>query len=151
MKQLSFWRNLRLVALLIVFVGGCASNVALSTGVEELTSGPERARPGFDAARSSDPTEADAGARKGTSGVVVHIDPSTGEFRPEPPAKEVTPAPAAKASIPQFSEVSSPTLGGGVMIDLKGQFQTPLVATIDAEGKMTLKHETTMPAGMEGK
>ena len=37
------------------------------------------------------------------------------------------------------------------MIDLKGQFQTPLVATINADGKVTLKHEPTLPAEMDGK
>ena len=37
------------------------------------------------------------------------------------------------------------------MIDLKGHFRTPLVATIDADGKVTLKHESGAPAGAEKK
>lgn len=150
MKQLSFRGSLGLVALLIVFVGGCAANLVAPKGLEKSSRGLEHEQPGFATARNSDSKTADPGANKGAPGIVVHIDPTTGEFRPEPPAKEVMPAPAAKVSIPLFSEVSSPTPGGGVMIDLKGQFQTPLVATINADGKVTLKHETTMPAEMDG-
>ena len=37
------------------------------------------------------------------------------------------------------------------MIDLKGHFRTPLAATIDADGKVTLKHESGEPAGAEKK
>lgn len=154
MKHLNFWCNVGLTALLVVFVGGCAANMAAPIAVEELATSPERAQPRFDAARTAEAAKPSASASKGAPGIVVHIDPTTGEFLPEPPADGVTPpqaADAAKAPAPQFHEVPSPIPGGGVMIDLQGQFQTPLVATIDADGKVTVKHESTLPAGAENK
>jgi len=153
MKHVDFWHNVG-AALLVVFVGGCAANTAGRIAIEELATSPEQAQPRFDAAQNSDPAKPNAAASKEASGLVVHIDPTTGEFLAEPPAKDVTPpraAAAAKASAPQFREVPSPTLGGGVMIDLQGHFHTPLVATIDADGKVTLKHESALPAGAENK
>jgi hypothetical protein len=154
MKHLDFWHNVGLTASLVVFVGGCAANMAAPIAVEEPATSPERAQPLFDAARTAEAAKPSASASKGDPGIVVHIDPTTGEFLPEPPADGVTPpraADAAKAPVPQFQEVSSPIPGGGVMIDLQGQFQTPLVATIDADGKVTVKHESTLPAGAENK
>ena len=79
-----------------------------------------------------------------TPGLIVGIDPTTGEFLPQPPAGGVTPsdkAEAAKVPAPQLHEVPSPTPGGGVMVELKDRFLTPLVATVDADGKVKLKHQ----------
>ncbi len=154
MKQVILQSRVVLTALLVVFAGGCAANMAAPIAVEEPATTPERAQPRFDAARTSDPAKPNTAASKRAPGIVVHIDPTTGEFLPEPPADGVTPLPAAdaaKASAPQLFEVPSPTPGGGVMIDLQDQFQTPLVATIDADGKVTLEHESTMPARAEDK
>jgi hypothetical protein len=81
-------------------------------------------------------------------GIIVYIDPVTGEFLPSPAPGVTTPADAAaKVSSPQFFEIPSPVPGGGNMIDLKSQFRTPLVATIDADGKVTMKHESAGPIG----
>jgi len=154
MKQLNLRGNAGLAVFLVVFAGGCAVKIPAPIAVEELATSVERAQPRIDAARTPDPAKPGAAASKEAPGMVVHIDPTTGEFLPEPPADGTTPpraAEAAKASIPQFYEVPSPTPGGGVMIDLQGQFQTPLVATMDADGKVTVKHEPKLPAGAEGK
>jgi len=73
------------------------------------------------------------------------IDPETGEFV-SPPEHET---PAASESIQPFAfsihaetmqEESSPVPGGGVMIDLKGRFKSPVRATIEASGKTTIEH-----------
>ncbi len=116
-------RDLSLNVSLVFFVAGCSVNNLVP------------------------PTE-------GTAGIVVHIDPTTGRFLPEPPAGNVTPPPATaslKASPPPLYETASPTPGGGVMIDLNGQFHTPLVATINADGKVTLNHASTIPGQAESR
>lgn len=143
MKQLVFQRHVALTALLVVFVGGCAANMAAPLGVIDLTTNPEQPQPRFDAARSSDAATPNIASTGVASGLVVHIDPITVEFLSEPPTNGVTPQKAeaaTKVPAPQFDVVPSPTPGGGVMIDLQGHFQTPLVATIDADGKVTVKH-----------
>jgi len=73
------------------------------------------------------------------------IDPETGEFV-SPPERE-TPAASESIQPSAFSihaetmqEESSPVPGGGVMIDLKGRFKSPVRATIEASGKTTIEH-----------
>ena len=154
MKQVILQSRVVLTALLVVFAAGCAANVAAPVGVINPATSLGQPQPQFDAARSSDAAKPEMAGTGIASGLVVHIDPNTGEFLPEPLANGVTPQPAAnaaKASAPQLYEVPSPTPGVGVMIDLQGHFQTPLVATIDADGKVTMKHELRAPIGTENK
>ena len=148
MNFLKCWRSVSLTAFMVVFVGGCAANMAAPIAGDEVANSSELAQPRFHAARTSQPANPSASDSKAAPGLVVHIDPTTGEFLPEPPADGVTTqaADAAKAPVPQLKAVPSPTLGGGIMVDLQGQFQMPLVATIDAAGKVTMKHESTIPA-----
>ena len=39
-----------------------------------------------------------------------------------------------------WCEVPSSVPGGGVKVDLQGRFQSPLVGTIDADGKVKMQH-----------
>jgi hypothetical protein len=154
MKQLNLRGNAGLAMFLVVFAGGCAVKIPAPIAVEELATSVERVQPRIDAARTSHPAKPGAAASKEAPGMVVHIDPTTGEFLPEPPADGTTPpraAEAAQVSIPQFYEVPSPTPGGGIMIDLQGHFHMPSVATMDDNGKLTVTHEPAMPAGAKGK
>lgn len=73
------------------------------------------------------------------------IDPETGEFVSTP--EHETPAASESIQPSAFSirsetmeEESSPVPGGGVMIDLKGRFKSPVRATIEASGKTTIEH-----------
>ena len=154
MRQSRLWRNARLLTLAVFIACGCATNVPASRAVGEPGISSQNEQPQLDMSRIADPVEPAAVASEKAAGIVVHIDPTTGEFLPEPPATDVAQPPAAaaaKAPLPELYEVASPTPGGGVMIDLKGQFRTPLVATMDADGKVTLKHESGVPAGVEKK
>jgi len=144
MKQSNFWNGASLVAMAI-FASGCAAKMAAPKAVEAPSIHSQHAQPQLDTART-----AGAMASENAPGFVVHINPITGEIPPGPPAGALTPpqaAETAKVPAPQFFTVPSAVPGGGVMVDLQGHFLTPLVATIDADGKVTLKHETTMPAG----
>ena len=77
----------------------------------------------------------------------AYIDPETGELT-TPPAGEVpeaaaeTPAAALGASEEALEEKQSPVPGGGVMVDLKGRFHSPLSATIDKDGKTKIEHQS---------
>lgn len=80
------------------------------------------------------------------------IDPQTGEFVSPPehqtPAasKSIQPSAlsiSAETPAETMEEAPSPVPGGGVMIDLKGRFQSPVSATVEANGKTTIEH----PAG----
>lgn len=88
-------------------------------------------------------TSADPG---GTSGMMIYIDPETGAFLKEPaPGHEplqLTPQlqNAFSTSDSGLVEVPSSIPGGGVMLDLQGRFQSPLVITTDTNGKVKMQH-----------
>jgi hypothetical protein len=76
--------------------------------------------------------------------IVVHIDPQTGQITVPPMA-----APTGQTQQPQINtlampplrETVSPVPGGGVMIHLDERFLTPLMATIDGDGKLRIGHD----------
>ncbi len=75
----------------------------------------------------------------------AYIDPETGEFvsLPEqetPVSSESIQPPAFSTSDETMEEASSPVPGGGVMIDLKGRFKSPVSATVEENGKTTIEH-----------
>ncbi len=82
------------------------------------------------------------------SGLKVYIDPQTGQIRSEPaPGTEVLQIPAQQQSPFSTSHeglVEVPAPGGGVKIDLQGRFQTPLIATTDADGRVKMMHPGEM-------
>jgi hypothetical protein len=78
----------------------------------------------------------------------IYRDPVTGEVG-EPPAEAPAQGPlppdeALSTSSEGLVETLSPAPGGGVMVDLQGRFRSPLIATRDAEGKVTIRH---LPSG----
>jgi hypothetical protein len=92
--------------------------------------------------------EQPAGAVEGAAGMRIYRDPVTGELR-DPPAEapaqvSLPPYDALSTSSEGLVETPSPVPGGGVMVDLQGRFRSPLIATQDAEGKITIQH---LPSG----
>lgn len=91
------------------------------------------------------------GLSQGTSkgnppGMRIYIDPQTGKLvSTPPPSQEPVPLSpqevhARSTSSEGLVEVPSDKPGGGVSVNLQGRFQTPLVATIDASGKLKVRH-----------
>ena len=75
----------------------------------------------------------------------AYIDPETGQFV-SPPEHDVSAAnkpieaSALSSSTEKMEEKSSPVPGGGMMIDLKGRFQSPITATIEFDSKTKIEH-----------
>src|SRR5262249_33945458 len=107
----------------------------------------------------SEPTESEPGASlpqqlagesaavtSGASGIMVHIDPQTGAILKEPAPGTVSLRltsqlrNALSTSHQGLIEVPSAAPGGGVKVDLQGRFQSPLLATIDANGQLKMQH-----------
>lgn len=66
----------------------------------------------------------------------AYADPETGELLEEPrPGAELSPVENAGGPAPKLEQIESPEPGGGVMVDVKGRFQTPMTVTIDPQGK----------------
>jgi hypothetical protein len=91
--------------------------------------------------------EKETGANKETKGAAIRVytDPETGKITKPPadaPPAELSPKlkEAFSTSSKGLVETQSPTPGGGVMIDLKGRFRSPLTATRDSEGKLSIQH-----------
>jgi len=77
-------------------------------------------------------------------GLKAYKDPVTGKFGP-PPAGVQSSLPSAtiknrQSTTSVLKEVPIPGIGGGTMVDLKGQFRKDLIATKDANGKITITH-----------
>jgi len=122
-----------LAALTVTFLTGCFGHLSQRANSDSLASKLESGT-----GQTAEPT-----------GIIVHIDPKTGEII-IPPARAL-PGPVAQPSVDAIKkplaeprETPSPVPGGGVMIDLDERFQTPLSATIDTEGKVRFQHKQTV-------
>ena len=91
-----------------------------------------------------------AGIREGDAAMRVYRDPDTGQIGEPPAGAPPTEVPgrlrdALSTSSEGLVETTSPTPGGGVMVDLKGRFLSPLIATRDADGKLSIQHLHEVP------
>jgi hypothetical protein len=90
-------------------------------------------------------------APEGTAGLRVYVDPQTGAVRRDPAPGTVplqlTPQEqrALSTSHEGLVPVPNPVPGGGIKLDLQGRFQSPLIGTIDANGKLRMQHLDETP------
>jgi hypothetical protein len=87
-----------------------------------------------------------AAVPEGGGGMIIHIDPQTGELR-RTPAPSTVPLQLSPQERNAFStshqglvEVPSSVPGGGVKLDLQGRFHSPLAVTVDPDGKLKMQH-----------
>ena len=78
------------------------------------------------------------------AGIRVYRDPKTGKFGVPPTgsaARRLSPPlqSALSRSDEDLEEVYSDTPAGGVVVDLRGRFLAPVVATLDADGKVSVR------------
>jgi hypothetical protein len=121
-------------------VGACfivAVHPAVLSGQPQTGSGTSAPQP---------PAEKPAAVPGGASGMIIHIDPQTGELR-KTPAPGTVPLQLSPHERNAFSgshqglvEAPSSVPGGGVKLDLQGRFQSPLVVTVDPDGKLKMQH-----------
>jgi hypothetical protein len=98
---------------------------------------------------NADTSQPPAAVPEGASGMIIYIDPQTGAVLNEPAPGTVplqwTPELQNALSTSQQGLVETPAAGGGVKVDLQGRFQSPLTATIDANGNLRMQHLHEMP------
>lgn len=132
-----------------------AAQPAFPADAQPAPSGPTQTGPG--ASIPQPPAEKPAAVPAGGDGMTVYIDPQTGAFLKEPAPGHVplqlSPQlqDAVSTSHEGLVETPSPVPGGGVKVDLKGRFQSPLFGTIDADGKVKLQHLHETPASGDKK
>ena len=132
-----------LATLTVLGGAGAAAVAAETTSIdcqETAQAGPRPA--GGDTAVAPAGQEEAVPVQQGTSGFRAYIDPETGQLTVPPedaPAEEPTAA-ALATSDEGLVAVPSPVPGGGNVVDLKGRFRSPLMATVDAEGKVEIHH-----------
>ena len=156
MKPPNYWYRFELVMLIVTFAAGCAANITAPPSPYSIGD-PETPRSTLNSPDSREVEQDSGAASENAPGIVVHIDPATGRVLPNPSA--TTPSPGtpgqalgrAGASVPPVFEQLSTTPGGGVMVKLNGQFHTPLIATIDYDGKVAIKHGNVTPASSDEK
>ena len=85
------------------------------------------------------------------AGMIVYIDPATGAVlsEPAPGTEPLQLSPAARNAMSTSDsglvQVPSSVPGGGVMVDLRGRFQSPFIAVVGADGKATVRHLEELP------
>jgi hypothetical protein len=90
-----------------------------------------------------------------TAGMTIHIDPQTGAILegPAPGSVPMQMSPdlmnALSTSHAGLLEVPSHVPGGGVIVDLQGRFQNPLIGTIDSSGKLKVQHLHRAPGSTD--
>jgi hypothetical protein len=91
-------------------------------------------------------TRTETADRSETPGMRIYLDPQTGEVTAPPPSvaaqSQKQALQAIKPTVTELRETVSPVPGGGFMIDLKDQFMSPLAATVDGNGKVSVKHQS---------
>ncbi len=95
----------------------------------------------------SDKTTKSASPKKEGSRLRAYIDPETGKLasppdaaRVPPPALTASPAVQSATSTSSADFEAKPAPGGGMMIDLKGRFNSRVFATKDKNGKIVISH-----------
>lgn len=128
-------------------IAACLAVTAQPAFPEEgspVSSGPTQAGSGTSVPQP--PADKPAAVPEDASGMRVHVDPQTGAILPEPAPGtrplQLTPQEQNTLSTSHegLVEVPSPLPGGGVKLDLQGRFQSPLIGTIDANGKVKIEH-----------
>jgi hypothetical protein len=142
MTKIPLQINRGLAPLMVVFTTGCMGIVG-----DPASSGPQANR-----------IESHAGqvtqANEKSPGLIVHINPKTGEIITPPRGTTAgqilqPPADASRKPPTELREALSPVPGGGVVMHLDDRFMSPLTATIDADGKIKLEHKQTKPGSDE--
>jgi len=92
-----------------------------------------------------------AAVPEGAAGMKVYIDPQTGAIRttPAPGTEPLQLTPQEQNSLSTshegLVEVPGTQPGGGMKLNLQGRFQSPMMGTIDANGKVKMQHLGEMP------
>lgn len=79
----------------------------------------------------------------GTAGMRVYRDPTTGAFTSPPPDAHALLPSEARTATPPLVETQGTSAAGGIMVDLRGAFQSSVTATVDETGVHTHCDETT--------
>ena len=117
----------------------------------------EQAQTGLGTNVPAPPAERLAAAPEGAAGMQVYIDPQTGMIRRDPAPGtlplQLTPQEQNALSTSHQGLVETPSTvpGGGVKLDLQGRFQSPLIGTIDANGKVIMRHPGEVPTNSPDK
>ncbi|MEA2953236.1 MAG: hypothetical protein QOD40_1276 [Alphaproteobacteria bacterium] len=145
----------RLLTGLFGVAAGLVAAAQPAFSEEGTPASSEQMQPGSGTSVSPSPAEAPAGIPEGAAGLTVHIDPQTGKILREraPNTVPLQLSPREQNSLNTSHEglvqVPNSAPGGGVKLDLKGRFQSPLVVTIDANGKTKIEHLSEMPGHSE--
>lgn len=141
--QQSIIRNKVLLGIVFGALGsGCVTRIPEQRNAEPSLTRPEVVQLIPAGAQKTEPGEK-------APGIIVHIDPKSGEFTTPPsgPMPAQGPQQSLERAEPasELHETLSPVPGGGVMIHLGERSFTPLTATIDADGNLRLEHQPPVP------
>ena len=93
---------------------------------------------------------ATSGASAPAPGMVVHRDPATGTLGVPPPDAAPSAVPQAAPSSPfALPETPGTTPAGGVTVDVQGHLDSPMWATIGADGKARVECAAPALGGTE--
>jgi len=115
-----------------------------------VAGGAVAAQPAFPG-EAPPPAETPHAVPETAPGMTIYIDPQTGAIlrQPAPGTVPLQLTPqlqnALSTSHQGLLETPGPVSGGGVKVDLQGRFRSPLFVTIDANGKVKMRHLDEAP------
>jgi hypothetical protein len=133
--------NLGLALLIVTMASGCAG----------FTKGQVRPEPLINPATNNNSQNE---STEQAPAMVVYIDPKTGQIITPPPGAlpgQGLQQEGVTRPLADLQQTLSPVPGGGVVIHLDERFMNPLTATIDAEGKLRIEHQSTIPSSDDKK
>jgi hypothetical protein len=148
--QHSILRNRAALGLLfVILASGCVAHISEPVNPEPNLTRPEAVQFIPAGTQGTEPV-------KKAPGIIVYIDPKSGEFTAGPtealPAQRPQQSLASgRESVSEPQETLSPVPGGGVAVRLGERFFTPLTATIDADGELRLEHLPSPPDSRDKK
>jgi len=122
------------VALATALVGGLAANLSSAQAEERNSSPPEATS--LERERASD------------GGMIIYVDPSTGQIVPTPVGPPIIFSPKTRDALSTsdrgLSITRSRVPGGGILLRLHGRFQHALFGTVDDQGRLQV-HDLQEP------
>jgi hypothetical protein len=127
--------NFSKMALTIAVVGGLAAS-APPAMAEDFEGGPSE-------------DVATVPEQEPQPGLIIYVDPHTGQIVNAPVGPPIQlPSSLRNAfdtSDRGLSIVRSRVRGGGILLHLRGRFQSPLIGTVDDQGRVHLQHPPETP------
>lgn len=144
--RLAQTQGLQIMKIVLYATVNALIGVVFTAGCAPMSVPTQPTAPSVNVSQREDDKKSPNRAAPTQGGMTVHIDPVTGRFLSEPtPDSEplvITPEieNAMSTSSEGLVEQVNPVKGGGVIMDLRGRFQSPLIIHQNTKKEIKIQH-----------